>query len=116
MAGKKMTSKRTKYKIRKEDTVRVIAGKERGKSGKVLSVDRKKDRALVEKLNFVKRHLKPGHPSAPQGGIIEREAPINLSNLMLVCPKCNKAMRPRFKRLETGTRARMCSECGELID
>ncbi len=112
----KKVARRSRYKIHKDDTVRVISGKERGKTGKVLRVDLKKDRALVEKLNFVKRHLRPGHPSAPQGGIIEREAPINLSNLMLVCSKCNKAMRPKIQRLETDTRVRVCSACGEQLD
>jgi large subunit ribosomal protein L24 len=111
-----MEPRRERYLIRRDDTVKVIAGKERGKTGKVLRVIRKKDRALVEKLNFVKRHLRPGTPSTPQGGIIEREAPIPLSNLKLICPKCNKAMRPGFVRLETGTRVRVCSECGEQID
>ncbi len=102
--------------IHRNDTVRVIAGKERGKTGKVLRVIRKKDRALVEKVNFVKRHLKPGTPGTPQGGIIEREAPVPLSNLQLICPKCDKAMRPGVVRLETGARVRVCSECGEQID
>lgn len=108
--------RRARYQIRKNDKVQVITGKERGKTGKVLKIVRKKDMALVEKLNFVKRHLRPGTPSAPQGGIIEREAPIRMGNLMLVCPKCDKPMRPRFEILETKTRVRVCRRCGEQID
>lgn len=102
--------------IRKGDSVQVLAGKERGKRGKVIEVNHKKGRALIEKINFQKRHVKPGNPTAPQGGIIEREGPLNLTNLMLVCPKCQKATRPRFQRLETGTRARVCPKCSEHID
>jgi large subunit ribosomal protein L24 len=111
-----MMEPQKRYLIRRDDTVKVLTGKERGKTGKVIRVYRKKDRALVEKLNFVKRHLRPGHPSTPQGGIIEREAPIDLSNLRLVCPKCSEAMRPRMKKLETGTRVRICQKCDEQID
>jgi len=103
-------------KIRKGDEVEVIAGKERGKRGKVVTVFRKKDRALVEKLNFQVRHLRPGHPQAPQGGRVEREAPINLSNLMLVCPKCNARTRPSFVKLDSGARIRVCKKCKEHID
>ena len=104
--------------IRKGDTVVVLSGKEKGKRGKVVSVDRKHGRALVEKMNFRTRHLKPGHPMAPQGGRIERESPITLSNLMLVCPKCNEPTRPSYKALESGTRIRVCRspKCKEHID
>ena len=105
-----------RYKIRKEDTVIVKTGKERGKTGKVLRVHRKHDRAVVEKLNFVKRHVRSGHPTAPQGGIIEREGPMPLSNLMLVCPKCSQNTRPKFERLASGTSIRLCRKCGESID
>ncbi len=102
--------------IKKGDTVLVIAGDEKGKTGKVLRVDRKKSRAVVERVNFIKRHVRPGHPMAPQGGIIEREAPIHISNLMLVCPKCNKPSRVKNVRLENRKRARVCKRCGEQID
>jgi len=102
-------------KIRKDDTVLVAAGKERGKSGKVLRVINKKGTAIVEKLNFQKRHVKKGHPTAPQGGVIEREAPIPLTNLRLLCPKCQERVRPRFQALESGVRVRVCRKCGEQI-
>ncbi len=103
-------------KIRKGDQVRILAGKDRGKQGKVIRVDNKKDRAMVEKLNFQTRHLRPGHPMAPQGGRIEREGPIEMSNLMLVCPKCKEPTRPRFMALESGARIRVCKKCEEHID
>lgn len=105
-----------RHKIRKGDTVEVLTGKERGKRGKVLSVDRARERAIVEKLNFQKRHLRPGHPSAPQGGIIEREGSMNVSNLILVCPKCQKRTRPKFEKLESGSRIRVCRKCNEHVD
>jgi large subunit ribosomal protein L24 len=102
-------------KIRKDDTVAVTIGKERGKTGKVLRVYPDKGRAIVEKLNFQKRHVRKGHPMAQQGGVIEREAPIPLTNLRLICPKCQEKMRPRFQALESGTRVRVCRKCGEQI-
>jgi large subunit ribosomal protein L24 len=105
-----------RYHIRKGDTVEVRSGKEKGKRGKVLKVDHKTRRALVEKLNFKKRHYRPGTPAAPQGGIMEREGPIRLPVLMLVCPKCQKRTRPRFLKLPTGTRIRVCRSCAEHID
>ena len=104
-----------KAKIRKNDTVVVAAGKERGKSGKVLRIINKKGRAIVEKLNFQKRHVRKGHPMAQQGGVIEREAPLPLTNLRLICPKCQERIRPRFQALETGVRVRVCRKCGEQI-
>lgn len=102
-------------KIRKDDLVAVAVGRERGKTGKVLRVYPDRGRAIVEKLNFQKRHVRKGHPLAQQGGVIEREAPIPLSNLRLICPKCQERMRPRFQRLESGTRVRVCRKCGEQI-
>ena len=104
-----------KSKIRRDDTVMVAAGKERGKSGKVLRILNKKGTAIVEKLNFQKRHVRKGHPLAQQGGVIEREAPIPLTNLRLLCPKCQERVRPRFQALESGTRVRVCRKCGEQI-
>lgn len=105
-----------RYHVRKGDQVVVLAGKEEGKKGKVLTVSHKKERAVVERLNFQKRHVRPGHPSAPQGGIIEREGSINLANLMLVCPKCQEQTRPKYLELESGTRIRVCRKCKEHID
>ncbi len=104
------------YKIRKGDQVEILSGKDSGKKGKVITVDRKHDTALIEKLNFQTRHLRPGHPLAPQGGRIEREGAVNLTNLGLVCPKCHEKTRPRYLKLESGSRVRVCRKCDEHID
>lgn len=102
-------------RIKKNDTVMVIAGKERGKIGKVLRVMPKEHRAIVERLNIVKRHVKPRGPQQP-GGIIEKEAPIHLSNLMPMCERCNAPTRVGRRILEDGSKARFCRRCGELLD
>ena len=106
---------RKKYRIKKNDIVMVIAGREKGKSGKVMRVIPKKDRAIVEKLNIVKRHLKPSQQSR-QGGILEREAPIQMSNLMLICSKCTDPTRVGFRILEDNRKVRYCKKCKEVID
>lgn len=100
--------------IKKNDLVAVIAGKDKGKRGKVLKVIPKTLRALVEKVNFVKRHAKPGRTSK-QGGILERENPIHASNLMLVCSKCDRPVRVGFSRLADGRKVRVCKKCGEVV-
>jgi large subunit ribosomal protein L24 len=102
-------------RVKKNDTVMVIAGKERGKIGKVLRVLPEDDRAVVERLNLVKRHLKPRGPQSP-GGIVEKEAPLHLSNLMPMCEHCNAPVRVGVRRLEDGGKARLCRRCGELLD
>lgn len=101
--------------IRKDDLVLVTTGKERGKTGKVLKVLREKERALVEKLNLVKRHSRPTKTN-PKGGIIQKEASIHLSNLMIYCSKCAKGVRVGVKQLANGKKARACKKCGEMID
>ena len=101
--------------VRKDDTVLVRRGRDRGKTGKVLTVLLKTGQVFVEKLNLVKRHTKPS-PQNKQGGSIEKEGPIALSNVMLVCPKCNKAARSGKKVLASGGRVRVCKNCGETID
>jgi large subunit ribosomal protein L24 len=103
-------------KIRRDDTVTVISGKDRGKTGKVLKVDPKKERVYVEGLNIVKRHQKPSalNPNA-QAGVIEREAPIHISNVALVDPKDNKPTRLGIKR-EDGKRFRVARRSGTQID
>ncbi len=101
--------------IKKNDKVVVLTGKEKGKIGTVLKVDVEKARVLVEKINMVKRHSKPGGKRA-QGGIIEKESPIHVSNLMLVCSKCAEPSRTGRRILEDGTKARVCKKCGELLD
>jgi len=102
-------------KIRKDDKVIVIAGKEKGKIGTVLKVDKERQRIRVEKVNIVKRHTKPT-ANAPQGGIIEKEAPIHISNVMLICNKCAQPTRVGKKILEDGRKIRICKKCKEPID
>jgi len=101
--------------IRKNDTVMVIAGRERGKSGKVLRVLREQERAIVERLNMVKRHTKARGPQSPSG-IVEKEAPIHLSNLMMLCDKCNTPVRMGKHVLEDGRSVRICRKCKEQLD
>lgn len=104
-----------KYHIKKNDKVMVISGKEKGKIGTVLEVFTKKDRAAVEKLNIVKRHTRPGGKAA-QGGIVEKESPIHVSNLMLICGKCAEPSRMGTKILDDGSKVRFCKKCGEVLD
>jgi len=101
--------------IRKDDFVVVTAGKEKGKKGKVLKIIREKDRVIVEKVNFIKRHQKPTG-AQKQGGIIEREGSLHLSNVMLFCEKCSKGVRVRRQRLDDGKVVRLCAGCGESFD
>ncbi len=101
--------------IKKNDKVKIIAGKDNGKIGKVLKVIRKKNRVLVENINIVKRHTKPT-PQNSQGGIIESEAPIHWSNVMLMCNKCIKPARIKMQRLDDGKKVRVCRKCNEIID
>ncbi|QJA05729.1 50S ribosomal protein L24 [Thermosulfurimonas marina] len=103
-----------KCHIRKGDKVVVIAGRDRGKIGKVLQVFPRRQRAIVEGVNIVKRHLRPTPYS--EGGIVEKPAPIHVSNLMLFCPKCNRGVRIGRKFLEDGTKVRVCKKCGEIIE
>ncbi|ABW66529.1 50S ribosomal protein L24 [Desulfosudis oleivorans] len=104
-----------KVNIKKNDKVKVVAGKDKGKIGKVLSVNREKNRLVVENINMIKRHTRP-NVSNRQGGIIEREAPIDRSNVMLMCGKCVTPVRIKMKELEDGRKVRMCGKCKELID
>jgi large subunit ribosomal protein L24 len=100
--------------IKKNDKVIVLAGKEQGKIGSVLKVDIEKGRAIVEKINVIKRHSRAGSKT-PKGGIIEKEAPIHISNLMLICNKCAEPTRIGKRILEDGSRVRVCKKCGELL-
>lgn len=102
-------------RIRKNDSVLVIAGKDRGKKGKVRFAYPDKERILVEGVNFIKRHTR-ARGQVRQAGIIEREAPINVSNVMLVCNKCNKPARVGHRFLEDGRKVRICRVCKEVID
>ena len=102
-------------KIRKNDTVLVIASKDRGKAGKVRFAYPKSERLLVEGINFIKRHSR-AKKSVRQAGIIEREAPIHVSNVMLLCSKCNRPTRIGFHFLKDGKKVRICRSCHEVID
>jgi large subunit ribosomal protein L24 len=101
-------------RIKKNDTVMVISGKERGKVGKVLRVLPQENRAIVERLNLVRRHMKPRGPQSP-GGIVEKEAPLHLSNIMPMCEKCNAPVRVGVRLLDD-RKFRSCRRCGELLD
>lgn len=101
--------------LRKNDNVMIIAGKERGTTGKILKVLSEKDRAIIERLNLVKRHTKPRGPQQP-GGIVEKEASIHISNLMLMCDHCNAPVRFGHKVLGDGKKVRICRRCSETID
>jgi large subunit ribosomal protein L24 len=102
-------------RLRKDDTVMVIAGRERGKTGKVLRVLPERNRVLIERINLVKRHTKPRGVQQP-GGIVEREASLHLSNVLPICGRCNKPTRVGHRRLEDGRGLRVCRRCGELLD
>lgn len=101
--------------IKKDDKVKIIAGKDRGKIGKVLKVLGKNGRVLVENVNIMKRHSKPTARNK-QGGIVEKEAAIHRSNVMVMCGKCVKATRIRMRTMEDGKKMRICAKCGETID
>jgi len=103
--------------VRKGDQVLVLAGDDRGKRGRVLKVLPDRERVIVEGINFIKRHTRPSRQN-PQGGIIEKEAPIHVSNVMVLCPKCGKPTRVTTKVLGGDSRpkrARLCKQCGEMI-
>ncbi len=103
-----------KLHVRKDDTVVVITGKEKGKKGKILVAMPKDGRVVVEGVNIVSRHTKP-RGQANQGGILKKEAPINASNVMLYCSKCDKGVRVTNKVQENGDKVRVCKKCGAVI-
>lgn len=104
------------YRIRKDDKVMVITGKDAGKIGKVLKILRKKDRVLVEKVNMVKRHMRANPYRQQPGGIMEKEMPIHVSNLMVMCNSCAKPTRVGYKYTEDGKKVRFCKKCNEVMD
>ncbi|MFC4871327.1 50S ribosomal protein L24 [Negadavirga shengliensis] len=108
-------NKQPKLHIRTGDTVLVISGDDKGKKGKILSVDLKKRRAIVEGLNMVTKHIKPT-ANSPQGGIEKKEAPIHVSNLMLVDPKSGEATRVGRKKDDNGKLVRYSKKTGEVIN
>ena len=102
-------------RIRSGDTVLVISGKEKGKTGRVERQVTKANRVVVEGVNLITRHVRP-RPGVRQSGRIQQEAPIHVSNVVLICNKCNRPIRPRTVMLETGDRVRGCPKCEEVID
>lgn len=107
------------YRIRKDDKVMVITGKDKGKVGKVLKILRKKDRVLVEKVNMAKRHMRPNPYAQQPGGIVEKEMPLHVSNVMVVCPACAKPTRVGYKYIESEgktKKVRFCKECNEVME
>ncbi len=104
-----------KVNIKKGDGVVVLTGKDKGKQGKVLNIDYKTGRVLVEGVNVAKKAVRRSE-QYPQGGIIDMELTIDISNIKLVCPKCNKPTKVTWKKLENGNRVRICKECNEIID
>ena len=101
-------------KLRKGDQVKVLAGKDKGKTGKVLTIISEKNRIVVEKVNLIKKHKRPDQRS--KGGIVEKEGSIHISNVGLLCSKCNKPVRIKSKVLEDGKKVRLCSKCNEVIN
>jgi large subunit ribosomal protein L24 len=104
-----------RIRLKRDDLVEVIAGKEQGKSGKILKVLREKNQVLVEKVNLIKRHTRPS-PTTGQGGIVEKEAPLMVSKVMLICPKCATTTRFTLTKTAEGKKSRVCRKCKELID
>jgi len=101
-------------RIKKNDTVKVLCGKDRGKSGKVLRVFPEKERVIVEGVNLVKRHTRP-NPKNQQGGIVSRESSLHISNVNLFCPRCQKGVRFGVRVLEDGSKIRFCRKCNEAF-
>jgi large subunit ribosomal protein L24 len=116
MIGKlKQEETLTKSNLKKGDSVRVIAGREKGKEGKVLQVIRDRHGVLVEQINLLKKHARPTQKS-PKGGIIEREGMLQISNVMILCRKCDKPSRISVKVLTDGKKIRTCHRCGDIFD
>ena len=106
---------KNKCHIKKDDKVKVITGKDKGKIGKVLKIVNKKDRILVENINVIKRHTRPSAQNR-QGGIVESESPVPWANVMLMCNKCVSPVRVKMQRLDDGKKVRVCRKCNEIID
>src|ERR1051326_2309791 len=118
--AKRKPAEPVRIDLKKEDTVRVISGRDKGKEGRVLAVDRETGRILVEHVMMIKRHTRPNPAKQIKGGIAERESPIQVSNVMIVCPGCNKAVRiAHHVDIVAGgktRRTRVCRKCGQTLD
>jgi len=115
MAKVKKAQEPVKVRLKKNDLVEVTTGKEQGKTGKILKVMRAKNQVLIEKVNMIKRHTRPS-PTTGQGGIVEKEAPLNVCKVKLICPKCATGTRFRMTRTGEGKKVRVCLKCKEIID
>ena len=120
MAGAKKKLEPVRIDLKKEDTVKVITGRDKGKTGRVLQVNRETGRILVEHVMMIKRHTRPNPAKQIKGGIAERESPIPVSNVLIVCPGCNKAVRISH-HIDHGAggksrRSRVCRKCGQSLD
>jgi len=102
-----------RFRVKKNDRVMVTTGREKGKVGKVLKA--LKNSVIIEKVNLIKRHTRPSHYTG-KGGILEKEAPIHISNVMVLCNKCMNAVRLGKRYLGDGTKARVCKKCGEVLE
>jgi large subunit ribosomal protein L24 len=102
--------------VRKNDQVKVLAGKDRGKTGRVLRVFPQRNRAIVENVNTVRRHTRPNPQKNIQGGVVEREGPIHISNLQVICPECDQPVRVGIQFLSDGKKVRVCRSCSGTID
>jgi len=105
-----------KVMFKKNDLVVVISGKDKGKTGKILKVFPEKNKVVVEKVNFIKEFIRRDQSRNVQGGVMEKEAPIHVSNLMLYCTECGRGIRMRKKILEDGSKIRMCNKCESTIE
>ncbi len=101
-------------KVKKNDKVRVISGKDKGKTGKVLRIEPDKNKIYVERINIIKRHTRKKGQNQP-GGIISKEGPIHLSNVRVICPNCGKLSRVGFEIKDSGEKVRICRKCGQQI-
>jgi large subunit ribosomal protein L24 len=101
-------------RLKKGDTVKVIAGKEKGKTGKIQSTIAEKNRVIIEKVNLIKRHKRAD--AKGKGGIVEKEGSIHISNVMYLCDKCGSGVRVGYKILDDGKKARVCTKCQEILD
>jgi|SRR5579885_3069002 large subunit ribosomal protein L24 len=118
--AKRKPAEPVRIDLKKEDTVKVISGRDSGKTGRVLSVDRRRGKVLVEHVGMIKRHTRPNPAKQIKGGIAERESPISASNVLIVCPSCNKAVRIKHHvDVVAGgktRRTRICRKCGQTLD
>jgi large subunit ribosomal protein L24 len=105
-----------RIRLKKNDVIIVKKGKDKGKTGKVLMIKTETGRVIVEKINYVKEFIRPDRSKNVQGGIMDKEAPIAVSNLMLYCADCEQGVRARIKTLEDGTRIRVCVKCGSSLE